>query len=254
MAAMRDTERFDAWEQACIEEEAKYAAAQERDSRGLRSRPTFHWGMAAFYTAAFLLLPALSCLRGWRDWLPGDWVFYGLLWAMGCLDLYLSLALARQERGWAVPFRNMKRHFARLDELRGELGSAEELELDPARQDCLEACRAARETWIRDRMLYRREFQTWKDMLPLFAALLAGGLIPVAAASGGWDPFIRVSNLLMTASACALTGLMLCMAQVRTREYKEYLVTEKYLNRLAEARERYLREKAQAEQEQTEEN
>lgn len=248
MAALSDTERFDAWEQACIEEEAKYTAAQKRDSTGLRSKPTFHWGMAAFYTLAFLLLPALGCLRGGRDWLPGDWVFHSLLWAMGCLDLYLSLSLARRERGWAVPFRNMKRHFNRLDRLRKELGRTDELDLDSMRRHFLETWDTARREWLSDRLLYRREFKAWKDVLPLFAVLMAGGLIPVAAASGGWDLFNRVSNLLMTASACALTGLMLCLAQVQTREYKEYLVTEKYLCTLEQARMDYLREKEQAEE------
>ena len=241
MDERKETKGLTAWERGYAAAEEAYEAAQEESQAKTRHKPFFHWGMALFFLFGFLGFPAYSYCSLREYWTPGDWVFNALLWAMGVLNIGLSIYLALRDFGVSQYLKPMRVFCARLEKLRRELDTEEE-SAGPGLSRFYDACEEARLTWMRGLLLFRDEYRTYAELLPLFALLLAAGLVPLILAGlcGTWDPVNWVQNLLLMAAACILTGLNLCLELIHRRDTKDYQVTEAYLTALKHAHELYL--------------
>jgi len=231
-----------AWECGFAAAEAEYEAAQEESSATKRRKPFFHWGMALFFLFFFLGFPAYSYFSFRERWTAGDWVFNALLWGMGVLNLGLSVCLALRDSGLSRALKPMRAFCVRLEALRRETDEEGE-PASPELRRFFDACEEARRSRRKGLLLFREEYRSFPELLPLFALLLAAGLVPLVLAglSGAWDRINWVQNLLMMAAACILTGLNLCLELIQRREAREYRITEAYLAALKRVRELYLR-------------
>ena len=241
MDEWKETKGLAAWERGYAAAEAEYEAAEEESAAKTHRKPFFHWGMALFFLFGFLGLATYSYCSLREYWTPGDWVFNALLWAMGVLNIGLSVYLALRDFGISQYLKPMRVFCARLEALHREL-DAEEESAGPGLSRFYDACKEARMTWMHGLLLFRDEYLSYADLLPLFALLLAAGLVPLVLAGlcGAWDPVNWVQNLLLMAAACILTGLNLCLELTHRRDTKDYQVTEAYLTALKRAHELYL--------------
>ena len=242
MDERNETMGLAAWEHGYAAAEAEYEAAQEENSAHKGRRPFFHWGMALFFLVFFLGLPAWSYFSFRERWTAGDWVFNALLWAMGVLNMGLSISLALRDYGVSRELRPMRVFCARLESLRRRIDAEEETPA-PGLARFFDDCEEAHLTWLNGLLLFREEYRSLPELLPLFALLLAAGLVPLVLAglSGAWDLINWIQNLLMMAAACVLTGLNLCLELIHRRDTKDYQVTEAYLAALGRAHDLYLR-------------
>ena len=241
MDEWKETKGLAAWERGYAAAEAEYEAAEEESAAKTHRKPFFHWGMALFFLFGFLGLATYSYCSLREYWTPGDWVFNALLWAMGVLNIGLSVYLALRDFGISQYLKPMRVFCARLEALHREL-DAEEESAGPGLSRFYDACKEARMTWMHGLLLFRDEYLSYAALLPLFALLLAAGLVPLVLAGlcGAWDPVNWVQNLLLMAAACILTGLNLCLELTHRRDTKDYQVTEAYLMALKRAHELYL--------------
>ena len=231
-----------AWARCYADAEAEYEAAQEESRAKTQRKPFFHWVMALIFLLSYLVFPGYFYCSLREYWTPGDWVFYALLWAMGLLNTALSIYLALRDSGVSQALKPMHAFCDRLEMLRRETDDEEE-SAGPELRRFFDDCEEARWSRMKGLLLFRDEYRSFAEMLPLFALLLTAGLVPLVLAGlpGTWDLIDWVQNLLIMATACILTGLNLWMELAQRRDVKDYRVTETYLAALKRAHELYLR-------------